>query len=165
MIKASAGSSAQSSKPERIAERKSRKGKARENPGTRLGHVLIVEDEALLAAAIEETLRGAGATSVDVCSTTEAALAALNKNPPDVLILDVNLADRSDGWAIAELVAELNPRQPQIVFSTGSPERIPPAIAELGSVLAKPYAPEDLIAVLGPAPGLIDRLRGAMSTS
>lgn len=136
-------------------------------PAARFGHVLIVEDEPLLAAAIERTLRDGGATSVEVCSSTSAALAALNRKPPEVLILDVNLADRNDGWAIAELVVELNPRHPRIVFSTGSPERIPAEIAELGAVLAKPYAPEKLLQVLEEmtGSGLFGRLRGSISTS
>jgi CheY-like chemotaxis protein len=134
---------------------------------SRFGHVLIVEDEALLASTLEQTLRDAGAASIEVCSTTEAALAALNRQPAEVLILDVNLADRNDGWAIAELVVELNPRHPRIVFSTGSPERIPAEIAELGAVLAKPYSPEDLVGVLSDmgGTGLLDRLRGAISAS
>jgi CheY-like chemotaxis protein len=136
-------------------------------PAAHFGHVLIVEDEPLLAAALEQTLRDEGATSVEVCSSTAAALTALNRKPPEVLILDVNLADRNDGWAIAELVVELNPRHPRIVFSTGSPERIPAEIAELGAVLAKPYAPEELVRALEEmaGSGLLDRLRGAISTS
>ena len=131
----------------------------------KLGHVLVVEDEGLLAAAIEQALLDEGAASVAICASTEEAMAALHRRPPDALVLDVNLADRNDGWAIAELVVELNPRQPRIVFSTGSPERIPPEIAELGQVLAKPYDPAELVRMLLPAaaPKLIDRLRGAIA--
>lgn len=132
---------------------------------SKIGHVLVVEDEGLLAAAIEQALLDEGAASVAVCSSTEEAMAELHRRPPDVLVLDVNLADRNDGWALAELIVELNPRSPRIVFSTGSPESIPPEIAELGVVLAKPYDPTELIRLLMPtaAPKLIDRLRGAIS--
>jgi DNA-binding response OmpR family regulator len=143
------------------------KGTRQRKRSSRFGHVLIVEDEALLAGAIEEALLEAGASSIEICSTTEAALAALSHRPPEVLILDVNLADRNDGWAVAELVVELSPRHPRIVFSTGSPERIPPEIAELGRVLAKPYAPSELIEALKAmsGPGLLERLRGAISAT
>jgi CheY-like chemotaxis protein len=144
-----------------------RTGTPRRRRADRFGHVLIVEDEPLLAAAVEQALRDEGATSVAVSSSASEAMAALNRKRPEVLILDVNLADRNDGWAIAELVVTLNPRHPRIIFSTGSPERIPEHIAELGTVLAKPYAPEELVRVLGKmsGPRLLDRLRGAISTS
>lgn len=131
----------------------------------KLGHVLVVEDEGLLAAAIEQALLEGGAASVAVCSSTQEAMAELHRRPPDALVLDINLADRNDGWALAELVVELNPRQPRIVFSTGSPERIPQEIAELGAVLAKPYDLAELVRMLtpAPAPNLIDRLRGTIA--
>jgi CheY-like chemotaxis protein len=117
------------------------------------------------SVAIEQALLDGGASSVAICSSTDEAMAELHRQPPDALVLDVNLADRNDGWALAELVVELNPRQPRIVFSTGSPERIPPEIAELGQILAKPYDPAELVQMLMPVagPNLIERLRGAIA--
>lgn len=126
-----------------------------------LGHVLIVEDDAVLALAMEGALLDAGAKQVEICRTTEAALEALRRARPDVLVLDVHLADRDDGWAIAELVDSVGPKPPRIVFSTGAPELIPPEIAELGPVLEKPYEPADLVRA-AQAPrrrGLLARLR------
>jgi hypothetical protein len=81
------------------------------------------------------------------------------------MVLDVHLADRNDGWAIAELVAEVGPRPPRIVFSTGAPGDIPEEIAELGPVLEKPYDFAELIELLRkPArEGLLSRLRGAIN--
>ena len=106
-----------------------------------------------------------GATSVTICRTTDDALAALRDNKPDGLVLDVHLADRDDGWALAELVNSVGPKPPRIVFSTGAPQDIPPEIAELGPVLAKPYDPSELIAALGqpPRPGLLARLKDALA--
>lgn len=126
-----------------------------------LGHILVVEDDAVLALAMEAALLDAGARQVELCRTTDAALEALRRGKPDVLVLDVQLADRDDGWAIAELVDGVGPKPPRIVFSTGAPDRIPPQIAELGQVLAKPYAPADLVrAVQAPRRrGLLARLR------
>ena len=126
-----------------------------------LGHIVVVEDDAALALSMEAALLDAGARRVEICGTTDAALEALRRARPDVLVLDVHLADRDDGWAIAELVDGIGPRPPRIVFSTGAPDRIPPRIAELGRVLAKPYAPADLVrAVQAPRRrGLLARLR------
>ncbi|USA39661.1 response regulator [Pelagerythrobacter marinus] len=126
-----------------------------------IGHVLVVEDDAVLSLAIEAALRDAGARRVEICQTTEAALEALRRSRPDVVVLDVQLADRDDGWAIAELIDSVGPQPPRIVFSTGAPDRIPPQVAGLGTVLEKPYDPRDLVrAVAAPRRrGLLDRLR------
>ena len=130
----------------------------------RLGSVLLVEDDALIALAIEQSLLDAGAREVTICSTTAEALAALRETNPDGLVLDVHLADRDDGWALAELVNSVGPKPPRIVFSTGAPQDIPEEIAELGPVLAKPYDPADLVSALAqpPRPGLLGRLKQAL---
>jgi len=114
-----------------------------------LGHILIVEDDAVLALGMEAALLDAGASRVEICHTTEAALAALRRGRPDALVLDIQLADRDDGWALAELVDSIGPKPPRIVFSTGAPERIPPQVAGLGRVLTKPYDPADLVHAIG----------------
>ena len=131
-----------------------------------LGRALIVEDDALLAMALEDALRDGGAEEVVVCDSVAAAMAELDRLKPDILVLDVKLADRDDGWTMAELVMELSPRPPAIIFSTGAPERIPERVAGLGAVLAKPYDPARLIAVLAEhrrKPGLLGRLREALA--
>lgn len=130
-----------------------------------LGSVLLVEDDGIIALAIEQALLEGGATAVTICSTTADALAALRDTRPDGLVLDVHLADRDDGWALAELVNSVGPKPPRIVFSTGAPQDIPAEIAELGPILEKPYDPADLIAALQqpPRPGLLARLREALA--
>ena len=130
-----------------------------------LRRVLVVEDDPVLGMATEDTLRDGGVEHVDICPTTEGALEVLKSEMPDAIILDVHLSDRDDGWAIAELVESLGEHSPRIVFSTGAPQDIPPHIAELGSVLTKPYAPEALLAALREPGrrGLLSRLRGALT--
>ena len=127
-------------------------------------HVLVVEDDAIIGLTIEQSLLDAGVGKVEICPTTEEALAALRRKQPDAIVLDVHLADRDDGWAIAELVRTLGPDSPRIIFSTGMPRDIPADVAELGCVLEKPYEPEVLVHVLRqPArKGIISRLRGAL---
>lgn len=130
----------------------------------KLGHVMVVEDDAFIAVALEGALLDAGAKSVRICSSTDEALAALREHKPDGLVLDVHLADRADGWAIAELVNSVGPKPPRIVFATGSPQDIPADIAELGPVLEKPYAHQELIDALGrpPREGLLKRIRNVL---
>ena len=138
---------------------------AKDPNGVLPSRVLIVEDDAILAVTIEMTLRDAGVQDIEVCSTTEMALVALRASQPDAIVLDVHLADRDDGWTIAELVRSLGPNSPRIVFSTGAPRDIPQEIAELGCVLEKPYDPQTLVDVLREPRrrGIISRLRSALT--
>ena len=128
-------------------------------------YVLIVEDDAVIGLTIEQALLEAGVTTVDICPTTNQALAALRARQPDAIILDVHLADRDDGWAIAEIVRTLGPDSPRIIFSTGMPRDIPEDVAALGCVLEKPYDPQVLVDLLREPKrrGIISRLRGALT--
>ncbi|MGX7896545.1 response regulator [Tsuneonella sp. HG222] len=138
------------------------KPRATKRAGT-LGRVLVVEDDPVLALAIEDALiHEGGAEEVVICATTAATMAELEKKRPDAMIIDVHLADRDDGWAIAELVDLLGPKPPRIVFSTGSPNEIPQQVAEMGPVFEKPYDPAALVEVLAGSKttGLFARLRG-----
>ena len=121
---------------------------ARSMPNAMPRNVLVVEDDVILSLALEDNLRDAGVEKVRVCTTTEDALNALREDMPDAVVIDVHLADRDDGWAIAELVSELSPNPPRVIFSTGSPGDIPEAILEAGPVLEKPYTPDDLVRLL-----------------
>lgn len=142
---------------------KAAKGK---KPPKGLRRVLLVEDDSVLALALEDALLDAGAGEVVICATMQATKQELEKDErPDALILDVHLADRNDGWALAELVTLLGPRPPRIVFSTGSPQEIPDEVAELGPIFEKPYDPAQLIKALKGEKklGLFARLRGERS--
>ncbi|QKG70429.1 response regulator [Erythrobacter mangrovi] len=125
-------------------------------------HILVVEDDAVLGLAIEQALEDAGVARVEICSSTEQALAALRRSTPNVIVLDVHLADRDDGWAIAELVTTLGPDSPRIIFSTGKPDDIPANVAAMGCIMEKPYDTATLVKVLRQPRrrGIIARLRG-----
>jgi CheY-like chemotaxis protein len=130
----------------------------------RLGCILVVEDDTVLALSIEAALLDAGARKVVLCPSIASAMEALGEAKADGIVLDVHLADRNDGWALAELVEQLGPPFPRIVFSTGSPDEIPPAIAEMGPVFEKPYDPAELVEALSGEGrgGLFARLRAAI---
>ena len=126
-------------------------------------NVLVVEDDALLALSIEDVLRSAGISEIEVCPTIALAMEAIDKAAPEAIILDVHLADREDGWALAELVTCLTPDHPQIIFSTAAPEEIPPDVAKLGTIFEKPYDPSMLIEALRSrsSRGIFSRFRHA----
>ncbi|MBX7482914.1 response regulator [Qipengyuania qiaonensis] len=127
-------------------------------------HVLVVEDDAVLGLTIENALLDAGVAKVALSTSTEEALRHLREDGPDVIVLDVHLADRDDGWAIAELVRTLSPDSPRIIFSTGAPQDIPKNIAALGCILEKPYDAGVLVNLLREPErkGIISRLRSAL---
>jgi CheY-like chemotaxis protein len=123
------------------------------NPSSRTrarrSRALVVEDEPLLAEMICDTLRDAGYANVTVTGRTDEVLEILRRGKRlDLVMLDVHLADRDDGWAVAELLQGLPPPRPHIIFSTATPQDIPDPIAALGDVLEKPYTPETLARAL-----------------
>ncbi len=145
-------------------------GAGGEHPGEapaprRLGAALVVEDDPIIAMNVADILQGAGADPVETVATTEQARLALERLLPAIVVLDVHLADRDDGWAFAELLLLMGPPSPQVIFATGSPQDIPPGIAALGTVLTKPFSPADLLRTVGQphSEGLFGRLRSAFS--
>ena len=97
----------------------------------KIGPVLVVEDDAVLALAVEDALLAAGARDVTIAATTAQATETLRDGRIETVILDVHLADRGDGWAIAELVRALGTDAPNVIFATGSPGEIPNDFEEL----------------------------------
>ncbi|MBI2458222.1 MAG: response regulator, partial [candidate division NC10 bacterium] len=66
--------------------------------------VLLVENEALLRGQMAEALRDAGFTVLEAPTGTEA-LAALDAQPPDLLVLDIVLPDM-EGWEVLTRVRD-----------------------------------------------------------
>jgi DNA-binding response OmpR family regulator len=132
-----------------------------------LARVLVVEDDPVLALALEDALLAGGAGEVAVCPSMESTKAELEKGPASAIVIDVHLADRDDGWAVAQLVEMLGTRLPRLAFSTGAPDDIPPEVAEMGPVFEKPYDPAELVAALSDEEkrGLFGRWRGASAVA
>lgn len=114
-------------------------------PGER---VLVVEDDGLIALAMADVLTSLGAGRIAVCSRADEAIELIAHLRPTLLILDLALADRRDGWAVAQLAREMLLSPPAIIFATGSPERLPRDLARLGQVLRKPFAEQALAAAV-----------------
>ena len=63
--------------------------------------VLIVEDEAIIVAQLQDTLNALGYTALEPVATGEAAIAAVQAQPPDLVLLDIKLAGEMDGITAA----------------------------------------------------------------
>ncbi len=95
--------------------------------------VLVVEDDEVVAEAAAMMLADVGAQIVGPCATVTAALAALEQNPVDLALLDVDLKGmRSNAVAQA-----LDAKQIPYVAATGY--TIAAAAAGAPVILNKPY--------------------------
>ena len=90
----------------------------------------------LIALDAEDMLAEIGATTVTVSASVSDALAAIERERPDLAVLDVNLGTETS-IPIAERLAELNV---PFLFATGYGDKVPrpPSVAD-APMLAKPY--------------------------
>lgn len=88
---------------------------------TATGHVLeglrilVVEDESIISFLLEDMLVNLGCDEVHHAGSVASALSRIGDEPPDLAVLDVNLAGEP-AYPIAEALSEL--RVP-FVFATG----------------------------------------------
>lgn len=117
--------------------------------------ILVVEDDALVGMALEALLTGLGYVIHGPVRTAEAAVQAARELFPDLILMDVKLADDRDGVEAAEAIrAE---RACPIVFVTayGDPDmrrrmnRIA-GIAVLGKPVSEPLVRMTLRQLLPP---------------
>ena len=88
------------------------------NPDSWRMRVLVVEDHADTAEKVSLLLSLAG-HDVEVASNGEAAMAAAEANPPDVMLLDLGLPDM-DGWQVARHIkAQPSKKRPLMVAVSG----------------------------------------------
>lgn len=107
--------------------------------------VLVVDNEPDLLSGVVETLNLAGHAATG-CTTSSAALEALGRQPFDVLLCDLLLANGEDGSHLARQAAVQNP-QMQIILMSGNAARR--ADAALGwPLLEKPFSVDTLVAQL-----------------
>lgn len=109
-------------------------------------HVLVVEDSATYRAQIEQALRGAGhrVTSVENGLT---ALGAAVREPPDLVLCDVNMP-LMDGWQLVRILRErATTREVPIVFLTtlgGDADRLRGYQLGVDDYIGKPFEPDAL---------------------
>ena len=84
-------------------------------------HALIIEDESLIAMAIEDALRDCGFTSFDNAVSADEAVTAAALRCPDLITADVELRPGCGITAVRSICSE----QPiPVLFITGSPGEV-----------------------------------------
>jgi DNA-binding response OmpR family regulator len=113
--------------------------------------VLIVEDEATLRRIIAINLSSRGLL-VSEAGTAEAAVGAVAHERPDLILLDINLPDRT-GWDVLRELRRRETEVPTIVISAvrANPSRL----AEFHPLahLPKPFPIEALLRLVFTVPG------------
>jgi DNA-binding response OmpR family regulator len=114
-------------------------------------HVLVVEDEATLRRVVVRNLVGRG-LEVREADTAEAAVTAVVDERPDLMLLDINLPDRT-GWDVLRDLRTLGTPVPTIVISAvrASPSRLE-EFRPL-AYLPKPFSIDALLRLVFPRPG------------
>ena len=105
-------------------------------------HVLIIEDEPLIAMLIKDTLQDAGTTSFDLATTEDEAVALATAHPPAFITSDVNLKVGTGPAAVARIRYVLHADVPTVVISGNLDDAEP--CAPPCPQLSKPFAPERL---------------------
>jgi CheY-like chemotaxis protein len=110
--------------------------------------VLIVEDEAIVALLVAESLRDAGADVVGPAGSVEQALGLITAVWPDgglsAAVLDINLGGQIV-WPVANRLASLGV---PFLFATGYGWNFDRRIYPAAPVLAKPFDIDALIATV-----------------
>ncbi len=99
--------------------------------------VLIVEDEVLLAMQLEYHVLEAGHEVVGCALTSAEALKLAAETKPDLIFVDINLADGPTGIDVARELGLVSSRV--VVFMTANSKRIPADFAGAAGVIGKPY--------------------------
>ncbi|NOR90516.1 MAG: response regulator [Anaerolineales bacterium] len=79
--------------------------------------ILIVEDEAINAMSLRVSLERFGYEVCELVSTGERAVLVAERDNPDAVIMDINLAGRMDGLEAAQII--FSRRKTPIIFLTG----------------------------------------------
>lgn len=81
-------------------------------------NLLLVEDNSSLRTALQAGLEATGRVRVlDACASGEEALAACLAAPPEVILMDVQLAGEMNGIEAAEAIRREFPRLPVVFYS------------------------------------------------
>lgn len=87
------------------------------------GRVMIIEDEAIIAMDIQEIVTESGHSVTGIARTRDEAVALARRVRPDLILADIQLADRSSGIDAVNEIAGWVPDLP-VIFLTAFPERL-----------------------------------------
>jgi CheY-like chemotaxis protein len=107
-------------------------------------HVLIIEDEPMIAMLLQDLLEEAGATSFAFAATEQDAVCLAVQQRPSVITSDVRLLEGTGPHAVKQINDALG--EIPVVFVTATPDAVDHVQAP-AAVLLKPFSTVAALAV------------------
>ncbi len=111
--------------------------------------VLIVEDEVIIASDLAYTLNSMGYSVTGAVRSGEAALESVAKNPPDLVMMDINIDGKLDGIETADEIHKT--RDIPVIYLTAYADKLLLERAKITGpygYLIKPYDERELQSVV-----------------
>ena len=111
--------------------------------------LLVVDDEPQMRSILEQTFEDAGYAVATASDGSQAMdLFKSGEIRPDALIADLNLGRGPDGWEVARLAREFQPRLPIIYITGGRGLERRPAETPDGITMVKPFTSDQILSVI-----------------
>lgn len=107
--------------------------------------VLVVEDEYLIASAVQRWLQAAGSEVLGPVPSVDRALALIAEHRPDAAVLDINLGGGQDAYPVADRLRALGV---PFLYATGDVRAADAGIDQDGPRLEKPFTARELVRAL-----------------
>lgn len=111
--------------------------------------VLIVEDEAIIAADIEQTVLKEGYQVVGIAHSSTKAIDMLHRLTPDIILLDIAIKGDKDGIDIAHIIKEQYQKPFIYITSFADKDTLEKAKSTYPSgYIVKPFKDRDIISAI-----------------
>jgi DNA-binding response OmpR family regulator len=111
--------------------------------------ILVIEDDPPIQVVVEDALIDGGFEPAIAPSGEEAVtLLKGNKNKYRVLVTDIRLRGRLDGWEVARQAREIDPAFPILYITAAHAHQWPSRGVPNSVLLTKPFAPAQLVTVV-----------------
>lgn len=116
--------------------------------------ILVAEDETILAFQLETELTNAGHQVIGPAATAERAMLLAQATEPELALVDIKLADNSNGIELARLLLERFGTLS--IFLSGSPDDARSARDVAIGYVPKPYSMSTVLAIIPIAQAIMD---------
>src|SRR4051794_32624579 len=111
--------------------------------------ILVIEDDPEVQAIIDEALCDGGYEPALARSGEEAiTLLKGRQSKYRVLVIDINLVGRIDGWEVARAAREIDPKFPVVYMTGAAADQWPVKGVPNSVLLTKPFAPAQLVTAI-----------------